>query len=88
MAISDESNLFDREEILSGPASNRRAKVLLFAIESRTAHLKDKSRRFSSSYHSLRADDEREEAFLDALATGRHPALLPTPCASLAAFSV
>ena len=79
MAVSDESDLFDREEILSGgPAPNRRAKVLLFAIESRTVHLKAKSRRFSSSYLSTAADEEREKAFLEALATGRHATLLPT----------
>jgi len=79
MTVSDESNLYSREELLSdGPAPTRRARVILFAIESRTAHLKEKSGRFSSSYLSPRTDEEREEVFLEALGTGRHPTLLPT----------
>ena len=79
MTASDESDLFSREELLSGGAAPiRRARVILFAIESRIAHLKEKSGRFSSSYLSPRSDEEREEAFLEALSAGRHSTLLPT----------
>ena len=48
---SDESEFISREELLSGRLpSVRRASLLLFAIESRTAHLVAQSQRAAAMY--------------------------------------
>jgi amino acid permease len=74
---SDWSDFVSRDELLGGlPA--RRASTLLFAIESRTAHLVAHSRRAMARYLTERTGEEQERAFLDALAQGRDLPLRPT----------
>jgi hypothetical protein len=75
---SDWSAFISRDELLGGlPA--RRASMLLFAIESRTAHLVARSRQAMATYLTEKTAAERERAFLNALAEGReHPLLRPT----------
>jgi amino acid permease len=59
-----------REELLGGlPA--RRASTTLAAIEGRTARLAAKARQAAALYLTATAAEERERAFLDALAAGR-----------------
>jgi amino acid permease len=74
---TDETNLFPgREELLTGlPA--RRADTLLFLIESRTAHLADRSRRAMQRFGTAEDDSERELAFFAAFSQGREPPLVP-----------
>src|SRR6266545_2355850 len=56
---SDEMNLFpDREEVLAGSPA-RRADILLFLIESRTAHLLAQSRRVMERF--VTEDDQTRE---------------------------
>jgi len=73
----DEMNLFPgREELLAGlPA--RRAGTLLFLIESRTAHLADRSRRAMQRFGTAEDDNERDLAFFAAFSQGREPPLVP-----------
>ena len=75
--MSDEFELFTRDELLSGlPA--KRASTVLFAIESRTAHLAAQSKQAMERFLTEEAAEERELAFLEALALGREPPLRPT----------
>ncbi len=61
-----------REELLGGlPA--RPASALLFAIESRTAHLVSRSQQAMELFVTEEAVEERELAFLEAFAMGREP---------------
>lgn len=65
-----------REEVLGGlPA--RRASMLLFAIERRTARLVARSRTAIARHLPERTAAERERAFLDALAMGRDSPVRP-----------
>jgi amino acid permease len=67
--------LLTREEVMAGlPA--RRARTLLFLIESRTAHLVAQSRQAMEFFPTEEAAEERELAFLEAFALGRDPPLL------------
>jgi amino acid permease len=69
--------LFTRDELLSGlPA--RQANALLFAIESRAAHLVVQSRQVVERFLTEEVAEERNLAFLEALALGRHPPVRPT----------
>jgi amino acid permease len=73
--MSDE--LFSREQALAGlPA--RRARSLLFLIESRTAHLATQTAQAIEPFPSEAAARERDLAFLEAFALGRQPPLRPT----------
>lgn len=75
--MSDEFELFTRDELLAGlPA--KRASTVLFAIESRTAHLVAQSKQAMERFLTEEAAEERELAFLEALALGREPPLRPT----------
>lgn len=67
---SEEPALFTREGLLGG-GSARRATTLLFAIESRTAHLVASEPRAIPIVLSEQAAQTREQAFLEALAQGR-----------------
>jgi len=62
--------MFSRSELLGG-MSARRATTLLFAIESRTAHLVARSRRAMATFETERSAAEHEQAFLHALAGAR-----------------
>ncbi len=69
-----ESSFVSRDELLGGlPA--RRASMLLFAIESRAARLAAQDREAITLYLSPRTAEERERAFLAALAEGREAAV-------------
>lgn len=71
------SDSIGREELLKGAfASGRRAGALLFAIESRTAHLVAQSQQATALYLTKKAIEERELEFLEAIASGRQ---LPKP---------
>ncbi|HEY8170194.1 MAG TPA: aromatic amino acid transport family protein [Candidatus Limnocylindria bacterium] len=72
----EESALFSREELVGG-VSARRSTTLLFAIESRTAHLLAGSQ-VVPIVLSERAAAEREHAYLEALAQGRDLPHTPT----------
>jgi len=75
--MSDRLTLFTRDELLSGlPA--RQASALVFAIESRTAHLVAQARRLMQRFLTQEAAEESDLAFLEALALGRDPPLRPT----------
>jgi amino acid permease len=74
-----EAELPTREELLSGALPpGKRASALLFAIESQTAHLVAQSQRATALYLTKKALEERERAFLEALAAGREPYPPPT----------
>lgn len=74
---SDESSLLSREALLGG-ISARRATTLLFAIESRTAHLVARSPLAVPIVLSEHAARQRERAFLGALAQGRDLRVQPS----------
>ena len=70
-------SLFTRKEVMAGlPA--RRARALLFLIESRTAHLVAQSRQAMERFLTEEAAQERDLAFIEAFALGRSPPLRPT----------
>jgi len=74
---SEEFELFSREELLGGlPA--KRASTLLFAIESRTAHLVAQSKQVMERFLTAEAAENRELVFLEALSLGRELPLSPT----------
>jgi len=77
---SDELGLPTREEVLDGlfGGHTKAASTVLFAIESRTAHLVAQSRQAMERFLTAEAAEERELAFLEALALGRKPPLRPT----------
>jgi hypothetical protein len=75
--MSAEFALFTRDELLGGlPA--RRASAVLFAIESRTAHLVARSKQAMEHFLTQEVVAQRDLAFLEALALGREPPLRPT----------
>lgn len=69
--------MFTREEILGGLWA-RRARTLLFLIESRTAHLVARSRAAMDPFLSEKAEREGDLAFVEAFSAGREPPLRPT----------
>ena len=74
---TDWSGFISRDELLGGlPA--RRASTLLFAIESRTAHLAARSRQAMARHLTERTAEDQERAFLEAFAQGREPPVQPT----------
>jgi len=69
--------LVSREQVLDGlPA--KRASMLLFAIESRTAYLVARSRRAMARFITEKSAEEQDHAFLNALAEGRDLPIQPT----------
>ncbi len=74
-AASDE--LFSRDEVLGGlPA--RRARALVFLVESRIAHLVARSRHAMERFRSEETEREEELQFIEAFSLGREPPLRPT----------
>lgn len=68
-----------REEFLEGGlVPGRKAHALLSAIENRTAQLVSQSQAATALYLTQKAVEERESAFLDALAAGRDLPVQPT----------
>lgn len=62
---------FSREDLLGGGLPARRASMLLFAIENRTAQLAGQDVRDAAVYLSLAGTQTREQDFFAALASGR-----------------
>jgi amino acid permease len=78
--LSDQPELLSRQDVLDGlfGGHTRAAATLLFAIESRTAHLVAQSRQALERFLTEETAKEREVAFLEALALGRDPPIRPT----------
>jgi amino acid permease len=72
---SDEFELLTREDVLDGLFSGhaKAASTSLLAIESRTAHMAAQSRQALERFLTEEVAQERELAFLEALALGREP---------------
>lgn len=70
-------DLFSREEALGGLTA-RRARTLLFLIESRTGHLVARSQQVLNLFLTAEGERQRDLAFLEAFALGREPPLRPT----------
>ncbi len=78
MAADDEfDQLFTPAEVLGG-FSAKRARLLLFQIESRTAYLMMQSRRTVNLYLTEEVAEQQNLAFFEALADGREPPVRPT----------
>lgn len=77
---AEESEAITREDVLDGLFAGhaRAAGACLMAIESRTAYLVSRSRQAMERFLTEQAAEEREMAFLEALALGRDPPLRPT----------
>jgi len=75
MSTGDE--LFTSAEILGG-FSAKRARLLLFQIESRTAYLMLQSQQAVDRYLTEEAAEQRDLAFYEALVEGREPSVQPT----------
>src|SRR5581483_245837 len=75
--LDDASRPFSREELLEG-LPNRRASLLLFSIEGQTAYLVAQARQAMADFLPPGTAEEREQAFLEALARRRELPLRPT----------
>src|SRR6266571_9387847 len=75
--MSTDDELFTPDEVLGG-FSAKRARLLLFQIESRTASLMLQSRRAVDRYLSEETAEQQDLAFFEALAEGREPPVRPT----------
>jgi amino acid permease len=69
--------LFSREEVLGGMTA-RRARTLLYLIESRSARLAAQARQAMTLYRSEQASAEDELAFITAFTEGRDPPRKPS----------
>src|SRR5256884_9917793 len=75
MSTNDE--LFTPDEVLAG-FSAKRARLLLFQIESRTASLMMQSRRAVTRYLTEETAEQQDLAFFEALSEGRELPVRPT----------
>src|SRR6266571_953421 len=75
--MSTDDELFTPDEVLGG-FSAKRARLLLFQIESRTASLMLQSRRAVDRSLSEETAEQQDLAFFEALAEGREPPVRPT----------
>jgi len=75
--MSTDDDLFTPDEVLGG-FSAKRARLLLFQIESRTAYLMTQARRTVDRYLSEEVAEQQDLAFFEALAEGREPPVRPT----------
>src|SRR5438874_73312 len=75
--MSTDGELFTSAEILGG-FSAKRARLLLFQIESRTAYLMLQSQQAVARYLTEEAAEQRDLAFYEALIEGREPSVQPT----------
>src|SRR6266700_151176 len=75
MPTDDE--LFTPAEVLGG-FSAKRARLLLFQIENRTAYLMMQSRRTVNLYLTEETAEQQDLAFFEALSEGREPPVRPT----------
>jgi amino acid permease len=75
--MSTDDGLFTPDEVLGG-FSTKRARLLLFQIESRTASLMMQSRRAVDRYLTEETAEQQDLAFFEALAEGRELPVRPT----------
>ncbi len=75
--MSTDDELFTPSEVLGG-FSAKRARLLLFQIESRTASLMMQSRRAVDRYLTEESAEQQDLAFFEALAEGRELPVRPT----------
>ena len=75
--MSTDDGLFTPDEVLGG-FSAKRARLLLFQIESRTASLMMQSRRAVDRYLTEETAEQQDLAFFEALAEGRELPVHPT----------
>jgi amino acid permease len=75
--MSTDDDLFTPDEVLGG-FSAKRARLLLFQIESRTAYLMMQSRRAVDRYLTEEAAEQQDLMFFEALAEGRELLVRPT----------
>src|SRR6266487_2721827 len=75
--MSTDDELFTRSEVLGG-FSARRAHLLLFQIESRTAYLMMQSRRAVDRYLIEETAEQQDLAFFESLVEGRELPIRPT----------
>lgn len=68
--MSTDDHFFSRDELLGG-LPTRQASTLLFAIESRTAHLKEQSRIAATRFRVEKSAEEDEDSFFKAFSEGR-----------------
>jgi len=73
----DSANLFGRAEVLGG-LSAKRARTLLFLIESRSARLTSQARQAMTPFRSEQVAADDESAFITAFTEGRDPPLKPS----------
>lgn len=79
MESFDDNAAVSREELLEGRlAPGRKAHAMLYAIENRTAQLVSQAQVATALYLTKKAVEERESAFLDAMAAGRDLPVKPT----------
>src|SRR5215472_9439054 len=75
--MSTDDELFTPDEVLGG-FSAKRARLLLFQIENRTASLMLQSRRAVARYLTEETAEQQDLAFFEALSEGREPPVRPT----------
>src|SRR5258708_15043517 len=75
--MSTDDELFTRSEVLGG-FSAKRARLLLFQIENRTAYLKMQARRTVSRYLTEETAEQQDLAFFESLVEGPEPSIRPT----------
>src|SRR5438874_2627193 len=75
--MSTDDELFTPDEVLEG-LSARRARLLLFQIESRTAYLMTQARRTVNRYLTEEVAEQQDLEFFEALAEGREPPVQAT----------
>jgi amino acid permease len=76
--VTDGGPIFRRDQLLGGlPA--KRASTLLYAIERRTSVLVGQSRAAMASYRTTHTEEDRDKAFMVALAAGREATTRPSP---------
>ncbi len=73
----DSSSLFSRAEVMGGLTA-RRARTLLYLIESRSARLAAQARQAMAPFRSEQAAADDELAFITAFTEGRDPPLKPS----------
>src|SRR5215471_16409260 len=75
--MSTDDELLTPDEVLGG-FSAKRARLLLFQIESRTASLMLQSRQAVARYLTEETAEQQDLAFFEALTEGREPPVRPT----------
>src|SRR5260221_11716223 len=75
--MSTDDELFTRAEVLGG-FSAKRARLLLFQIENRTAYLMLQAHRTVNRYLTEETAEQQDLAFFESLVEGRESSIRPT----------